>query len=79
MAGYRKDDTKGEDRWTIRIPDGQSAEPTREQRELDAKFPEISGEAMAAFMGQFQTADEWDEFLKNFPKPQEPDESVKKG
>jgi hypothetical protein len=75
MAGYWKDDTKGEDRWTIRIPDGAPAAPTPEERERNAKSPEISSEALAAFMGQFPSPDELDEFLKNFPTPQEPGEA----
>jgi hypothetical protein len=79
MAGYRKDDTKGDERWTIRIPDGQPADPTPEQRELSAKFPEISQDALAAFLGQFQIADELDAFLRNSPLPQEPGDSYKKG
>jgi hypothetical protein len=76
MAGYWKDDRKGENRWTIRIPDGQPAEPTAEQRELIARFPEINPDALSAFMGQFQTTDELEEFLKNFPKPQEPGDTA---
>jgi hypothetical protein len=72
MAGYWKDDLKGDDRWTIRIPEGKPAEPTPEQREASARTPEVSADALAAYLGQFPSADELDEFLKDFPKPPEP-------
>ncbi len=51
MAGHRRDDYKGDDRWTIRIPDGQPADPTPEQREGSRKSPEVSPDALAAFFG----------------------------
>ena len=63
MAGYRKNDHKGDERWTIRIPDGHPADPPPEQIENSAEFPEIGSEALAAFMGQFQTAEELEEFF----------------
>ena len=77
MAGYRKDDYKGDDHWTIRIPDGQPADPTPEQRELNAKFSEVSPDALAAVLGQFQTAEELEVFLMNLPTPQEPGDTDK--
>ena len=74
MAGFHKDDTKGDDRWIIRLPDAQP-EQTPEQRERSAKHPEMDAEALAAFLGQFQTPDELDEYLKSFPRLHQADDT----
>jgi hypothetical protein len=78
MAAYRKDEYKGDGLWTIRIPDALQAAPPPEQMANSAKFPEISGEAMAAVMGQFQTAEELEALLKDFTRPTLPGGTEKK-
>lgn len=68
MAGYQQDDMKGEDRWTIRLPDEpKTGDPP--QQEANAGLPPVSADVLAAILGQFQSADELDAYLKAFPPP----------
>ena len=73
MAGNEK----GDERWTIRIPDGPQTELTPQQRAVIANLPEVKRDDLTVFFEHFEKADELEEFFQNFPMPQEPGETEK--